>query len=117
VIRIAVVVDRHGAVARLEMSGHASAAAGPKGGNTVCAGVTAVVRSCAEAIAERAEIASTGGATEGALHVEVTGYPDSCREWLCGVTSVLLSGAKRIADEAPGEVELRQETEGEQYGS
>jgi uncharacterized protein YsxB (DUF464 family) len=117
VITINAVVDRRGALFRLDMSGHASVASGPRGGNTVCAGVTAVVRSCAEAIVRNPGIVSVGSATEGELHLEVTRYADSEVEWLRGATSVLASGVGRIGSESPDEVDFRLVTEGEQHGS
>jgi len=117
VIRITVVVDHRGALVSFDMSGHASVASGPKGGNTVCAAATALARSCAEAIAHRADLVSVGHVAEGELRVQVTGCPAESVDWLRGVTAVLLTGVRRLADDAPREIELRQEAEGEQYGS
>jgi len=117
VITVFAVVDRRGALSRLDMSGHASVASGPKGGNTVCAAVTAVVRSCAEAISRNPGIASVGSATEGEFHLEITGCTDDVVDWLRGTTAVLTAGVGRIETDSSDEVDFRLVTEGDQHGS
>jgi uncharacterized protein YsxB (DUF464 family) len=108
---------KEGALSHLRMAGHASPAAGPRGGNIVCAATTAVVRSCVEAIAARPDVVVAARGDEGELSVTVTGYPPDVAEWLRGVTEVLLVGVRRIADDSPDEISLTVEDEGVRNGS
>ena len=89
------------------MTGHVSLAAGPRGGNVICAAVTGLVRSCLEVVASAPGIVADGSAgREGKLRVTVGSVDDERRDWLRGVTDVLVSGVRRMATDAPGEVEL-----------
>ena len=88
------------------MDGHVSSANGPRGANLVCAAVTGLVRSCTDALAAADGVAVEGSAErEGSLHVTVRSVDDEKRDWLKGVTDVLICGVLRMAEESPGEVD------------
>jgi uncharacterized protein YsxB (DUF464 family) len=116
VISVIVRVDPDRRLVGLQMSGHASVAAGASGENIVCAAATAIVRSCSEAMAAQDGVSVEGGGVEGTLYVRVSEYAARQAEWLRGVTSVLISGLERIERDSPAEVAVRVETEGEQDG-
>lgn len=106
-VHLRVTRSSDGCLSALVMTGHVSAAGGPRGANLICAAVTGLVRSCAEAIAVADGIVADGAAErEGELHVTVRAVESGRRDWLKGVTDVLLSGLRRMAADAPGEVEL-----------
>jgi len=98
-----------GCLVAMRMTGHAGVSGGPRGGNIVCAAVTGVVRSCAEAITGADGIAVSGVADrEGELSLLIREVDESRRDWLRGVTDVLLTGVRRIAAETPDEVALHE---------
>ena len=93
------------------MDGHASSAGGARGANPVCAGVTALARSCAEALATHEGVAVRGTAPgPGAMDLVVDGVGEAEVDWLRGVTDVLVGGCRRLARDAPDEVDVRVET-------
>lgn len=97
-----------GWLAELVMRGHVSSAAGPRGANPVCAAVTGLVRSCAEVLADTDGVAAVGGAErEGELTVSVLAVDSARTDWARGVTDVLVTGLRRMAVDAPEEVEVR----------
>jgi hypothetical protein len=51
-------------------------------------------------------VANGAAGREGELRVAVGSVDDEQRDWLRGVTDVLVSGVRRMATDAPGEVEL-----------
>jgi len=107
VVHVRVTRSADGCLSALVMTGHVSAAAGPRGANLICAAVTGLVRSCAETIVAANGIVAGGDAgREGELHVAVRSVESGRREWLRGVTDVLVSGVRRMAADAPDEVEL-----------
>ncbi len=110
-------LDEQGCLASVCVSGHASAGPGRRGGSVVCAAVTGLVRSCADAIAERPAIVASGSAPHpGELRVDIVSR-EGDGEWLRGVTDVMLSGLRRMAGEAPDEVEIIVEKTGVQHGA
>ena len=116
-IRVRAIVDDAGCLSSVSVSGHAAAERGPSGGSIVCAAVTGLVRSCAEAIARRPSITASGDAPgPGELRVEIHGC-GSDGEWLRGVTDVMLCGVERMAGEAPDELELMIERTGVDHGA
>ena len=116
-IRVRAVLDDEGCLSSVSVTGHAAVPRGAPGGSVVCAAVTAVVRSCADAIAHRPAIVASGAASgPGALRVEIRSR-GADRDWLRGVTDVMLSGLARIAGEAPGEVDVMIERTGEDHGA
>ncbi len=106
-VHVRVTRSADGCLSALVMTGHVSPAGGPRGANLTCAAVTGLVRSCAEVIATADGIVADGIAErEGELHVTVHAVAGGRHEWLRGVTDVLVSGVRRMAADAPGEVEL-----------
>lgn len=90
------------------MSGHAGLESGFRGANTVCAAVTVLARSCADAVASHPGVVARGSAPlPGALSLSVVEVAHSEVNWLRGVTDVLVGGMRRLATEAPEEIELR----------
>jgi uncharacterized protein YsxB (DUF464 family) len=75
--------------------------------NAVCAAVTGIVRSCADAVANEPLVVADGASSgEGELVVTVRSVDPERRAWLTGVTDALVAGLERMAAEAPAEVEL-----------
>ncbi len=98
-----------GCVESLLMEGHAPTDAGV---SVVCAAVTGIVRAAVDALLERErtnDLCVTADApTRGRLSVGVANR-DADRQWLRGVTDVLVTGLVRIAQEAPADVTVRVE--------
>ena len=110
-VQIQVVRSFDGCLSELTMTGHVSSAGGPRGANVVCAAVTGLVRSCIETVTAANGIVADGTAEhEGQLRVMVRLIEGEHRDWLRGVTDVLVSGVRRMATDAPGEVELTEST-------
>ncbi len=106
-VHVRVTRSSDGCLSTLVMTGHVGAAGGPRGANLTCAAVTGLVRSCAEAIAAADGIVADGSAErEGEFHVTVRAVEGGRRDWLRGVTDVLVCGVRRMATDAPGEVEF-----------
>jgi len=112
---------------QLHLRGHASSRAGALGNNVVCAAVTALVRSFADALLEYDFGLSPEGAYNerglgvsgsadrpGELVIEVQ-RPERAAEWLAGATASVVAGVGRIAREYPKEVTFL--IQGEQHGS
>ena len=91
--------------------------------SVVCAAVTALVRSAADAAVTHQPPGPdgfdvSGAAPEPGVLVLRVGNPDADADWLRGLTDVLLAGLSRTAREAPNEVDLiMNATRGEQHGS
>lgn len=108
-VHVRVSVSASGALSELRMTGHVSPAQGARGSNTVCAAVTGLVRSCAEAIAAHSAIEANGSAeAEGEFRLSVAGVAPGHDDWLRGVTDVLLNGLRRMSADTPAEVELEE---------
>jgi uncharacterized protein YsxB (DUF464 family) len=101
--------------------------AGALGSNVVCAAVTALVRSFADALLEydskrsrhgtqgNSGLGVTGNAEKpGELLIEVK-HPEAAAQWLSGATASVVAGIGRIAREYPQEVTFL--VQGEQHGS
>jgi uncharacterized protein YsxB (DUF464 family) len=117
VIRVQAVLDGEGCLSSVLVSGHAAVNDRTTAISVVCAAVTGVVRSCADAIARRQSIVASGSAdAPGELRLEIHSR-DADGDWLRGVTDVMLCGIGRMADEAPDDVELRIERTGEYHGA
>jgi uncharacterized protein YsxB (DUF464 family) len=111
VIQIRVTRSSDGCLSALTMSGHVSAAGGARGANLTCAAVTGLVRSCVETVtAADGSLADGTAEREGELSVTVRAVDGEQRDWLRGVTDVLVSGLRRMSADAPGEVELTETT-------
>lgn len=115
-IDVRVVVDGSGALSSLTVSGHASL--GSRAVSAECAAVSGIVRACAQAIDERKDVVASGSAQgPGDLVVEIDTVPAGAATWLRGVTDVMLTGIARISREAPHEVTMTIEYEGDTHGS
>ena len=113
-IAVRVSLERDGSLASLTLSGHAGAGVDAK---VTCAAVTAIVRSCADAIVDRPGIRVSGHADgPGDFHMDLT-VTAADRAWLHGVTDVLLGGVQRIARDSPDDVTMRVITQGEDHGT
>ena len=111
-------MNPHGCLLALNVRGHASSRGGVAGESVICAAVTGIVRACSQALADHPSIQTSGSAgAPGELRVTVLDTPVSEREWLRGVTDVILTGIGRIATDRPDEVELTIEQTGEDHGS
>lgn len=107
-VTVRVTCSAEGSLANLVMHGHVSTGAGPRGANPVCAAITGLVRSCAEVLAGADGVTAVGTAErEGEFAVSVTAVDNVRRDWARGVTDVLVTGLRRMAADAPEEVELR----------
>lgn len=116
-IVVRVRLDEDGCLASVSVSGHASTDQTGRGGNVVCAAVTGLIRSCADAIAERTAIVATGAAPHpGQMRFDIVSREDD-GEWLRGVTDVMLCGVRRISGDSPGEVQLTVERTGVHHGA
>ena len=105
-IDVRLVVDDEGLLSSLTVCGHASIAGGAAGENVTCAAVSGIVRACVQALVDRRSVGARGSADgPGDLRVMVA-PTEADREWLRGVTDVVLSGVGRIAKEAPDDVSL-----------
>lgn len=106
-VAVRIIRDHAGRFAGFHATGHVSPEQGPRGGNLVCAGATAVIRSVARALADHPEtpvrIESSG---EGDLHVSMMSTEETCNDWVDGVVSVIVAGIGDLAREYPDEVRL-----------
>lgn len=116
-ITVRATVAQDGCLSSLAVTGHASLGAGPAGDNVICAAVTAIVRACADAVTNRESIRVSGrAASPGELHMVVEAE-EAEREWLRGVTDVLLTGIGRIAQESADDAVLIVNNQGEDHGT
>ena len=103
-IRIKLQLEPDGCLRRLQSDGHASGETQP---NIVCAAATMVMRSVARVLVAQSDIVVNGTVpSEGTLTIGVQSCPGNRREWLSGVTQVLVSGLVDLADEFPQQVRL-----------
>jgi uncharacterized protein YsxB (DUF464 family) len=115
VIEVRVTLD-DGCLSSLVVTGHAST--GTSGVSAECAAVTGIVRAVADAIVRSGSVHASGGAdAPGEMRVEVDAANGVDRDWLRGVTDVLVRGISRIADDAPREVRLTTRERGETHGT
>ncbi len=115
-IQVRVVVDGSGALSSLTVRGHATLDRNAV--SAECAAVSGIVRACAQAIDERGDVVASGSATgPGDLVVEIDTVPATATEWLRGITDVIVTGIGRVARDAPREVAMTVEYEGDTHGS
>jgi len=105
VIHVRVELDGDGCLRALSAAGHAGA--GRPGADLHCAAVSSLLRSVAR-LAYRTEGLVTAGqaARPGELELEVVRKAPELREWLRGVTDVLLAGLRDLREEQAGSIEL-----------
>ena len=81
-------------------SGHAQA--GQRGEDIVCAGVTALLRTCAKLLSRQPDLITGGDAPEeGEMHLILHDPPVERIEWIRGITDFLLSGLQDLKSEYP----------------
>jgi hypothetical protein len=84
---------------RLTVRGHAGF--GTRGGDPVCAALSALARSVARLLAASDRVKVVGSAAEaGSLEIEVVDVASGSHQWLLGVTDVLVRGLRDVAEEA-----------------
>jgi uncharacterized protein YsxB (DUF464 family) len=100
VIRISVTLDKTGLLSRCEVRGHA--AAGPKGGDIVCAAVSVLTRTALTVLRARKDIKVRGEAPErGVFFLEADASDGPGRDFLAATGTFLLEGLGSIARECP----------------
>jgi uncharacterized protein YsxB (DUF464 family) len=113
VIALSVRVYPGGCLAGFTASGHAGA--GRKGEDIVCAAVTTLLRTAAKVLAGEPGLSVDGESPEpGVMRLALAPPPDGKREWVRGVTAILLRGLNDLAEEFPGR--LRLEIDGARKG-
>ena len=99
-IRISVILDKTGLLSRCEVRGHAEA--GPKGGDIVCAAVSALTRTALTVLSAREDIKIRGEAPErGVFFLEAEALDRPGRDFLAAAGTFLLEGLGSIAREYP----------------
>ena len=113
-IRLSVRLRADGCLAGFAASGHAGA--GPKGGDPVCAAVTVLLRTAARVLAGQPDLRAEGESpAEGEMRLELAPPPEARREWVRGVTAVLVTGLADLDREFPGRMKL--EVGEQRYGT
>ena len=104
-IRLRVRLRADGCLAGFEATGHA--AAGRRGRDLVCAAVTVLLRTAARLLSDCPELGAEGASpAEGVMRLELGCAPESRRQWLRGVTDMLLMGLRDLDREHPGRLKL-----------
>jgi uncharacterized protein YsxB (DUF464 family) len=98
-IHVEAAVDRTGFLRACRVEGHAGA--GPRGGDPVCAAVSALVRAALRTLSGRKGITVRGDAPErGLLWMEVD-YTEEGREFLAGAGTFLIEGLMSVSEDFP----------------
>ncbi len=114
-IRVELIVDSFGCVTSVTSVGHAEPVSGV---SLVCAAATVLVRTSARCIASVRGATITGTARDpGRIQYRVSVHDPTARERIAGMTDFLRRGLSDIRDDAPNELELREITEGDTYGT
>jgi uncharacterized protein YsxB (DUF464 family) len=115
-IEVAVLLDGAGLVRVCEVRGHGGA--GSRGGDVVCAAVTALTRSFAGVLSKREGITVRGEAPERGLMRIETGCAPEGREFLAAAGAFLLEGLGSVAAEYPRHCTIRiKEDRRKEHGS
>ncbi len=105
-IRVVLDVDADGGLRRLEARGHALVSKGQS--SLVCGAVSATLRSVAGLLLDTPGIDTAGEAPEpGLLTLSVDGVAPNRKEFLAGMTALLVRSLEDVAGEEPGEVSLK----------
>jgi uncharacterized protein YsxB (DUF464 family) len=105
VIRLSIRLQEDGCLRSFEASGHAEAAR--KGRDIVCAAVTTLLRTTGRLLAAQTDLRVEGGSPEaGRMSLVLSEPPERKREWVRGVTAMLLSGLADLDREFPGRLKL-----------
>jgi uncharacterized protein len=112
VIQLRVRLRPDGCLAGFAASGHAGA--GPRGRDPVCAAVTVLLRTSARVLSSRSDLRVSGLApAEGDMRLEMEPPPQALREWVRGVTAMLMAGLTDLDREFPGRLKLEVGEEGD----
>lgn len=102
-IRVVLDVDADGGLRRLDATGHAPVLSG--GVSLVCGAVSSTLRSAARMLTEAPGIRVSGSAPEaGALQLTVVEVDPDRREYLSGITALLMRNLQDLALDSPSEV-------------
>ena len=75
--------------------------------NLICAAISCLVRSAGIALMEETELLCSVEAHEiGRFKLSITKISENKREWLLGITDMLLKGINRIVIDSPNQVDL-----------
>ena len=111
-IEVDLVLDSELCIERLRVLGHSPQLV--HGTSVPCAAVSALVRTAARVIEADSRVRSGGGADrEGSLELRVDECPEDRREWLRGVSDLLIVGLRDVEKEYPGDCSLRLHTQEE----
>ncbi len=119
-IEVLVSFDNEASVLRsVEVSGHAKK--GEAGYSTVCAAVSALVRTAGRTIESKGSIPIDGTAdSPGRLRFSLGEPADNEKAdllWLQGVSEYFITGIRDIASEHPDQCRVRVFAEGDEYGT
>ncbi len=104
-LKILIWLDSENVLREVRASGHAGDAA--KGGNTVCAAATSLIRSACRTVISDKEIECRFNASEpGHLDFSIQKYGILKSEWLKGITDYLLTGLIDLDNEYPEYFEI-----------
>lgn len=99
-ITIAVVLDEAGLLRRCDVRGHAGA--GKRGGDIVCAAVSALVRAAQAVLSGREGISARSEAPErGEFTLETQALSGAGRDFLAAAGAFLMEGLASVAAEYP----------------
>jgi uncharacterized protein YsxB (DUF464 family) len=113
VVRVKVAVDPEGCLRSVAAAGHAGE--GRAGEDLSCAAVSSLLRSVARLLYRSEGLQVAGEAARpGELTLEVLGSSAGRRQWLRGVTDVLLAGLSDLREERPGSIGLEVKAVGEE---
>ena len=111
-VHVKVAVDPEGCLRSLAAAGHAGE--GRPGEDLSCAAVSSLLRSVARLLHRSEGLRVAGQAARpGELTIEVLGSSPERRQWLRGVTDVLLAGLHDLREERPGSIGLEVKAIGE----
>jgi uncharacterized protein YsxB (DUF464 family) len=105
-IRVVLDVDADGGLRRLDATGHALA---PKGQvSVVCGAVSALLRSVAGLFLDTPGIDVSGEApATGVLNLSIERVATDRKEFLAGITALLIRSLEDVAGDEPDEVSLK----------
>jgi uncharacterized protein YsxB (DUF464 family) len=99
VIRIEAALDRAGLLRACRVEGHAGS--GLRGGDPVCAAVSALLRAALRTLSGRKGISVRGGAPERGLLWMEADYTEEGREFLAAAGAFLIEGLMSVSEDFP----------------
>jgi hypothetical protein len=105
VIQIEIRLDQRGALLGFAVSGHAGSA--PRGEDLVCAAVTVLFRTAARLLQLHPDIRIRGNASDsGRMDLTIEALPAEKRQWLAGLSDLLVRGSRDLQEENPEAIAL-----------